>query len=584
MVNVLLKKQLFEIFRSYFYDAKKNRPRSRASTILFFVLYAVLMIGFVGGMFVLLAWSICQPLVASGMGWLYFTLFAGLAILLGVFGSVFNTFSSLYQAKDNDLLLSMPIPIRAILASRLLGVYLMGLMFSGVVLLPAVIFYWCAADASPSAIAGGVMLVLAVSLFVLVLSCVLGWVVAKISAKLKRKNFLTVFIALVFFGLYYMVCFRASDLLNELLANLTAVGDAVRGAAYPLYLLGRMGEGDWLAIAFVMAVTLALCALTYLVLSRTFIGIATASGTTAKAEYREKAVKAAGASSALLRKEFGRFTSSPNYMLNCALGTVMLPIMGVLLLVKAGELLPVVYEIAGGETPGFLAVMLCAALCLIGSMNDTAASSVSLEGKNLWLAQSLPVTAWQLLRAKLLVQLLVTGIPMAVTSVLVLLAIRPALQEAVLLVVLPLLFVWLSAEFGLLMDLKRPNLVWTNEITVIKQRITVLLVMLAGWLYAAAIAALYFVVGADMGAAWYLLAWSVLTAVLAVLLRRWLRRSGSRLLGRLASENTRRKRRVSPPCNCGGYVNFIPVPQKWDGDFCSSGASAYRHFGQNVVR
>ncbi len=310
MVNVLLKKQLFEIFRSYFYDAKKNRPRSRASTILFFVLYAVLMIGFVGGMFVLLAWSICQPLVASGMGWLYFTLFAGLAILLGVFGSVFNTFSSLYQAKDNDLLLSMPIPIRAILASRLLGVYLMGLMFSGVVLLPAVIFYWCAADVSPSAIAGGVMLVLAVSLFVLVLSCVLGWVVAKISAKLKRKNFLTVFIALVFFGLYYMVCFRASDLLNELLANLTAVGDAVRGAAYPLYLLGRMGEGDWLAIAFVMAVTLALCALTYLVLSRTFIGIATASGTTAKAEYREKAVKAAGASSALLRKEFGRFTST----------------------------------------------------------------------------------------------------------------------------------------------------------------------------------------------------------------------------------------------------------------------------------
>ena len=42
MVNVLLKKQLFEIFRSYFYDAKKNRPRSRASTIIFFFLYTVL--------------------------------------------------------------------------------------------------------------------------------------------------------------------------------------------------------------------------------------------------------------------------------------------------------------------------------------------------------------------------------------------------------------------------------------------------------------------------------------------------------------------------------------------------------------
>ena len=53
-------------------------------------------------------------------------------------------------------------------------------------------------------------------------------------------------------------------------------------------------------------------------------------------------------------------------------------------------------------------------------MNDMASSSISLEGKNLWLAQSLPVTPWQVLRAKLLVQVLVTGIPMAVTSVLIL--------------------------------------------------------------------------------------------------------------------------------------------------------------------
>ena len=31
-----------------------------------------------------------------------------LAVFLGAFGSVFNTYSGLYLAKDNDLLLSMP--------------------------------------------------------------------------------------------------------------------------------------------------------------------------------------------------------------------------------------------------------------------------------------------------------------------------------------------------------------------------------------------------------------------------------------------------------------------------------------------
>ena len=527
MTGILLKKQLYETLRSYFYDAKKNKPRSKAATIGFFVLYAVLMVGILGGMFAALGIVLCLPLTAGGYGWLYFTLVSVLAVLLGVFGSVFNTFSGLYQARDNDLLLSLPIPVRSILAARLLGVYLMGLMFSGVVLLPCVIVYWVMAEHSVAVIVGGLLLVLAVSLIVLVLSCVLGWVVAKISAKLKRKSFLTVLIALVFFGLYYTVCFRASDLLQDLMQHMDTLGDALQGA-YPLYLLGRMGEGDWLAMLLVLAVTLALCAAVYVVLDRTFIGIATATGAAARTVYKEKAVKAAGASSALLRREFGRFTSSPNYMLNCGLGTVMLPILGVVLLVKMNDILPVLQELAGSETSGFMATMLCAALCLVGTMNDMASSSVSLEGKNLWLAQSLPVTTWQVLRAKLLVQMLVTGLPMAVTSALVILALRPALPEAALLVVLPLLFVWLSAEFCLTLDLKRPNVVWTNEITVIKQRLTVLLAMLGGWLYAVAIAALYFLEGADMGAAWYLLAWSVLTAVLALLLRGWLRRGGCR--------------------------------------------------------
>ena len=31
MLKILLKKQLAEIFRSYFYDAKKNKARSKAA-------------------------------------------------------------------------------------------------------------------------------------------------------------------------------------------------------------------------------------------------------------------------------------------------------------------------------------------------------------------------------------------------------------------------------------------------------------------------------------------------------------------------------------------------------------------------
>lgn len=37
MLKLLVKKQLIEIFRVYFYDAKKNKASSKLSTIMFMI-------------------------------------------------------------------------------------------------------------------------------------------------------------------------------------------------------------------------------------------------------------------------------------------------------------------------------------------------------------------------------------------------------------------------------------------------------------------------------------------------------------------------------------------------------------------
>ena len=184
MLKLLLKKQLSEIFHAYYYDPKKNKKRSAAATIAYFVLFGLLMIGVLGGMFTFLSYSMCFALHTVGMDFLYFAIMGMLAVVLGAFGSVFNTYSGLYLAHDNDLLLSMPIPVRSIMASRLLSVYLMGLLYSAVVMIPAVVVYLVTARFSVAALIGGIIMTLLVSVFVLVLSCVLGYAVARISLKL----------------------------------------------------------------------------------------------------------------------------------------------------------------------------------------------------------------------------------------------------------------------------------------------------------------------------------------------------------------------------------------------------------------
>ena len=223
MLKTLLKKQMAEIFRNYFYDPKKNKMRSRGATIAYIALYALLMVGLLGGMFALMAVGLCGPLVEGGMGWLYYLLMGLIAVFLGTFGSVFSTYSSLYLSKDNDLLLSLPIPVRCVMASRLLGVYLLGLMYAAVVIVPGVIVYWLTAPVTAGTIVGGVLMVLIVSVIVMVLSCLLGWVVARISLKLKNKSFITVLLSLLFLAAYYFVYYKAQALITLLVENAAGV-------------------------------------------------------------------------------------------------------------------------------------------------------------------------------------------------------------------------------------------------------------------------------------------------------------------------------------------------------------------------
>lgn len=533
MLKILLRKQMGEIFRSYYYDAKKSKARSKAATAAYMVLFVLLLVLVLGGMFTLLSLFLCGAMLAAKMQWLYFAIMGLLAILLGVFGSVFNTYAGLYLAKDNDQLLSLPIPVRDIIASRLLSVYLMGLMYSGVVLLPAIVVYWVLSPFSLAALLAPLWFLVLISVFVLTLSCLLGFVVAKISLRLKNKSFITVLVSLLFFGAYYFFYFKAQTLIEQLLANLAAYGGAIQGKAYPVYLIGKAGEGNLPAVLAVSAVVLALFALTWRLLARSFIKIATTPGSAAK-----RAVKGGVAqgqktvNGALFGKEVQRFTSSANYMLNCGLGILFCPVGGVMFLLKGKDLVTVL-QMALGLRASAVPVLLAGVICLLSVMNNMAAPSISLEGKTLWQLQSLPVRPWQVLRAKLLLQLTFTAIPVLFCLLCTLAAYRYTPLQFVLTALAVLLFVLLTALFDLFLGLKMPNLTWTNETTPIKQSASVALALLAGFAYPVLVLAGYFLLSGFIGGTLYLGLAALLSFALCLPLFGWLKRRGGAVFAAL---------------------------------------------------
>lgn len=184
---------------------------------MYFVRFFLLVFELLGGIFTFLAMKLCTPLIHVGMDWMYFALMGLISVLLGAFGSVFNTYAGLYLPEDNNLLLAMPIPVAALVGSRLIGVYLMGLLYSVVVILPAIIVYWVMAGVTLQTVLGGLLITMVISVFVLTIFCVLGWIVAKISLKLKHKSLITVLISLAVIGVYYFLYFKAQSLIQDLL-------------------------------------------------------------------------------------------------------------------------------------------------------------------------------------------------------------------------------------------------------------------------------------------------------------------------------------------------------------------------------
>ena len=532
MLWFLVKKQFSEVFRSYFYDAKKNKMRSKGAVVGWFVFFFVVMIGILGGMFTFLSLTLCPALTEVEMGWLYFLILSSIAILFGAFGSVFNTYSSLYLAKDNDLLLSLPIPLRQIIASRIINVYLMGTMYSATVLIPALIVYWVTVGITFSRLVCGLLLFVIVTVFILLLSCVLGWVVAKISVRLKNRSFVTVFIALLFVAAYYFFYFKANDLIQDIIRNADLYGNRIKGAAYGLYLFGRIGEGDWAATGIFLLATALLAALVWIVLSRSFLGIATSGGNTKKTRYVEKRAREKGVFGALLSKEFARFTSSPNYMLNCGLGIILIPLLIVLLVLKGKEICEML-NLIFADLPDASAVLVCAVLCMLAAMNDMAAPSVSLEGKSLWIPQSLPLLAKTALRAKASVQLILTEIPLLPTCVCAALIVPVSIPARLMICLTPMVYAAFLAFYGTAIGVKMPLLNWTTEIAPIKQSGAVTLVLLSAWGYSIALGGLYFLIGPLLGTVIYLGIWTLLFAAAAILLIRWLDTKGSRIFSEL---------------------------------------------------
>ena len=308
------------------------------------------------------------------------------------------------------------------------------------------------------------------------LAALLGWAVALCTARAAHKTLVTVAATLGLAVVYALVYQRGMALLEQVLGQV-ALGEnntALTGAGR---FLGGAACGEPLLLLVLAVGIVLLCAALGKALSGPYLTLMTTRRGAVK-RTRARLARRSSLRRTLLRRELLHLGSSASYLLNCAMGSLALLLLSGTMGYKADALRALAARLPARELG---VVLLTFTVVLVAGMNLLTVPSVSLEGEQLWQLQSLPVTPWQVLRAKLDLHLLVTLPPALLCLACGLVLLRAPWTSALLAGLLVALDVVFMAAAGLMLGVAMPRFHWTSEMAVIKQNPSVLLALLVNW-------------------------------------------------------------------------------------------------------
>jgi len=476
---ILLKTLLLSTSRLNAYrhcDDKKKKKKIVGGIIGAIVLYAMIMVYCV---------FICIGYGESGIISSAPLMCALIISLIGFMFTLFKTNGYLFNFKEYDMLMSLPFEAKTVAGCKFLYMYLKSLPWYLSISI-AMIAGYAIYENSPFFVYP-VWLVLTFFLPVIpmLLASFLGFLIARISAGFRKTNIVQTILTFVFvifcFGSRFFVedMFRDDKVQQtmESISGATAnVAKYYLPAAWFNSAVTRFSAVD---ILLLIAVSAVLFVGLFSIVGRSYRNINSALKSHAAArKFRMQEQKKRGVVNAIAFKEFKRLTGSTTYMVNGAMGEILALLFSLVVLIFGFD------KIIGTITQGapLTAKMLQPAIpftvyFFIG-MVATTACSPSLEGKNFWIIQSLPIEMKTVYKGKMLFNMYLTVPFMELSILLLCIAAKVPVLNSVLYMLLGFSLCCFSTAWGCVCGIKHMKLEWENEVEVIKQGSAVALYML----------------------------------------------------------------------------------------------------------
>lgn len=401
---------------------------------------------------------------------------ASIVILISFFFTLLKSSGYLFGFKEYDMLMSMPFPVKTIIADKFLYMYVNSLPWTMSLSAATLISYCLIEGASFPVIIVWVIEALFLPIIPMVIASALGALFVRIGSGFKHKKLIQTILTFAFI----FICFCSRFIIEALIRNsgvenilhsISDISNSVGNYFLPIkWFSDSITELSISSILLFIGVSIVLFEVFFSLVSIGYkkINSNLSTGTSHK-KYSMKSQKKKGMVKSIAYKEFKRMIGSTPYVTNVAFGEILVVIAGVLSLFIGGDKIVSLFINNENATAEMMAPALPVFVYLFSGMMASTCCSPSLEGKNYWIIKTMPIDPMDDCKGKMLFNMYLEGLFALIGTICLCISFKVPLIDAILANICVLVMSAFSTTFGMACGLRHRKLDWENEIEVVKQ-------------------------------------------------------------------------------------------------------------------
>ena len=458
---------------SLFTLGKRNKNGKKASPAL--PVFLAILIGFSAFGY---ASIMLDSLSESGAGFVMLTLFVLITAILTLVEGIYKAGSLLFNCRDDDMMLSLPIKKSTVLFVRVFKLYVFEVAYNALFMLPAMLAYALQMQVDWTFFLASAAALILLPVIPVVLACIIGGIVSGVSAHFKMKNIVQIILTTVVLLGVLAVVGNLEGLMAELAKHATSINDLLTKLYYPAgAYVSMVTDFSWLNFIIFLGINIVLFGLMILVLGKVYYRINSRVKIVKTGAHKlEYEVKKRSVVGAIIHKELKKFIDTPVFVINAGFGLV--------LFLAATIIISINFESLGGLlrnygvesvdglgdiAKNFAPALLFGLLVMASLMSSITSSVVSLEGRSFNILKTLPVKPITIIMSKVLTAVLIMMPFILVGDIIMFVRFDFSILQILMILLASFILPMVAEMIGIAMNLKYPKMNAASDAEVVKQ-------------------------------------------------------------------------------------------------------------------